>query len=132
PHLVECPEEVDGSRPRGPKDLLRLVQVVPTELRERHAVGGRDADRGRAADGKRLDRLRELGDRRADEVDLLLGQPPLVEQDDGGPLLVEADDPLRKQRAGRLRARPRTVDQVPSSHEARYFACSSVSWSISM
>ena len=56
---------------------------------------GGDADRGRAANDHRADRVGDLGRRRAFELDLLVRQPPLVEQDDRGDRLVEPDDAFR-------------------------------------
>ena len=63
----------------------------------------------------------------AAELDHLIGQPALVEDDDR--VVLEPDDAVRLEVSKRCSAhRP----YVPSSHEARYFACSSVSWSIEM
>ena len=92
-HRVERPAEVDRRRPRRREHLGRGVEVVPALGGERHAVGGRSADRRRAAHGEHADRLRELGGRRAAKVDLLVGQPTLVEDDDG--VVLEPDDPVR-------------------------------------
>ena len=93
--------------------------------RERQAVRGGDADRGRAADGQRSDRLGELRRIGAAELDHLVREPPLIEDDDR--VVLEPDDAVRLEVPKRgLMHQP----YVPSSHEARYFACSSVSWSI--
>jgi len=59
---------------------------------ERVPVGGRDADRRRAAHRQRPDRLGDLGRRAALELDFLGGQPPLVEDDD--PIGLQPHDPL--------------------------------------
>ncbi len=120
-HLVERPAEVDGRRPGGREHLVGIVDVLALRRGQREPVRGRDADRRRPPHGQRPDCLRELRRIGAAELDHLLGQAPLVEDDDR--VVLEPDDPLRFQV---LRG------YVPSSHEARYFACSSVSWSIEM
>ena len=63
--------------------------------RERVAVGGRDADRRRAADASVADRVRDLRRRAALELDLLVGKPPLVEEDDA--VRLEPDDLLGRE-----------------------------------
>ena len=97
--------------------------------RERQAVRGGNADRRRAAHGQRPDRLCELRRIGAAELDHLVGQAPLVEDDDR--VVLEPDDPVRLE-VPKRRLRCIRAGYVPSSHEARYFACSSVSWSIEM
>src|SRR4029079_13437757 len=46
----------------------------------------------RAADGERPDRVRELGDRAARQLDDLARQTALVEEDDGGRRFFQPDD----------------------------------------
>ena len=114
-HLLERPDEVDRRRPRLGQDPVRRVQVLAASGRERVPVRRGDADRRSAAHGERPDRVGHLSGRPAPELDFLVRKPALVEQDD---------------RAG-FQTNDLLWAQVPSSHEARYFACSSVSWSIS-
>ena len=92
-HRLERPAEVDGRRARRRQRRERGVEVVSALRGERHPVCGRDADRRGAPDGEDADRLRELGDRAAAEVGLLLRQQTLVEHDDG--VVLETDDPVR-------------------------------------
>ena len=82
PHLGQRPGEIDRRRSRRCQDAHRVVEVLPTLGRERVRVRGRDADRRCATDRQRPDRVRDLARRRADQLDLLVGQPPLVEQHD--------------------------------------------------
>ena len=63
--------------------------------REREPVRGRDADRGRAANRERPNRVGHLRRRGAAQLDLLGRQASLVEQDDG--VRLEANDALRLQ-----------------------------------
>ena len=58
-HLVERPGEVDGGRAGRAQDAIGFDEVVALRSRERVAVGGGNADRRRAADDHRLDRIRE-------------------------------------------------------------------------
>ena len=61
----------------------------------------------------------------ATELDHLVREPSLIQDDDR--VVLEPDDAVRLEVPKRgLMHQP----YVPSSHEARYFACSSVSWSI--
>src|SRR5436190_8370982 len=113
-HLPQRPLEIDRGRPRRGEHRRRLVEVLPTRRRERVAVRGRHSDRGRTADCQGANCLGHLARRAAGELDLLVGKLPLIEQDDR--VLLEPNDPLGL--------------YVPSSHEARYFACSSVSTSM--
>ncbi len=62
---------------------------------EREAVRGRHSDRGRAPHGERADRGGDLRSRRTAQLDFLLGQAPLVENDDG--VVLEPDDALGRQ-----------------------------------
>ena len=105
--------------------LVGVVEICPAR-RQRDPVRGGDADRGCAAHGEYLMASASSAASGAAELDELVGQPALVEDDNG--VVLEPDDPLRD-RESRLVASAR---YVPSSHEARYFACSSVSWSIAM
>ena len=92
-HRLERPAQVDRGRTRGRKHMERGVEVIAPLGRERHAVRRRHADRGSAAYRESPDRLGDLGRRPAAEVDLLPGQPPLVEDDDS--VVLEPDDPVR-------------------------------------
>ncbi len=80
-HPIQRPRKVDGRRPRRPQHVVCIVEVVAKPGREGEPVGGRDADGGGAADGKRPDRLGHLHGVPALELDLLARKPPLVEQD---------------------------------------------------
>ena len=88
--LVQGPAQVHGRRARGRQDFVGGVEVLPTPRRQREPVGGGDADRGRAAHGQRADGVGDLGRRRTSQVDLLVGQPPLVEHHHG--VQLEAND----------------------------------------
>ena len=90
--LVERPAQVDRRRARRDEDVVRRVEVLPALGCEREPVRRGDADRGSAADGERADRLGDLGRRRAPQLDLLVGQPPLVEDDHR--VRLEPDDAL--------------------------------------
>ena len=70
----------------------RGVEILAASCSQRVPHGGRDADRGSAADGEGRDRLGHVAGRPALEPGRLLGQPPLVEQDD--PIRLEPDDLL--------------------------------------
>ena len=59
------------------------------------AFGGRDSDRGRAADRQLANGDDELVDRSALELELLVRQAPLVEEDDLRAVLLEPDDGFR-------------------------------------
>ena len=120
-HLCERPREVHRRRPRGGEHALGCLEILAAERGEREAVGGGDADRGRAAHDHRADGVRHLGRGAARELDLLVRQLALVEEDDPGAVLLQPDDVLGSQVAA----------QVPSSQDARYLACSSVSVSMS-
>ena len=109
--LVERPAEVDCSRTGGQEHLVRPVQILSVLSRQGEPVARRDADRWSAANGERADGVGDFRRRRAPQLDLLVRQTPLVEHDHG--VVLEANDALWA--------------QVPSSHEARYRACSSVS-----
>ncbi len=135
--LAEGPREVDRRGTRGGEGAGRLVEILAARGGERVAVGGGDPDRRSAADRERPDRVGDLGRGAAGELRLLVGKPPLVEQDDA--VRLEPEDvlgcELRSSANGaghRLpRGRAEHLGYVPSSHEARYFACSSVRRSIS-
>ena len=117
PHLVECPAQVDRRRACRRELVVGDVEVLVALGRQRVAVRGRDSDRRRPADSQGADCVGD-GRRGAEpELDLLVWEAPLVEYDDG--VALEPHDPLRRER--------RADVYVPSSHEARYFACSSVS-----
>ena len=81
-HLAERPGEVDGCRARIGENAVCLVQVLPALSRERVPVSGRDPDRRRTADRHRPDRLGDLGGGAALELELVVGQPALVEEHD--------------------------------------------------
>ena len=99
-HPIERPREVDGGGSRRPQHAIRLVEVMAELGRQRVAVGGGDADRRRAANSKRPDRLGHLRRAPALELHLFAGKSPLVEQDDA--FVFQPDDLLRKQRAGHV------------------------------
>jgi hypothetical protein len=90
--LPDRPREIDSRRPRGEEDGSGFVEVLPPLCGERVTVRGRDADRRRAAHGHRPDRLGHVGRRPAFELDFLVGQAPLVEDDDA--VLLEPNDLL--------------------------------------
>ena len=129
-HLVERPAEVDRRRPRRRERLVRGVEVLPALGCERQPVGGRDADRGRPAHGERPDRLGELappspqrsstsssGSRRWSRTTTASSSSRTMR--------------VRLENRGARGCSPRSRSPTcPSSHDARYFACSSVSWSI--
>jgi hypothetical protein len=95
-HLCKRPEEIDGGRARGGEHLLCLHEIRALERREREAVRGGDADRGRAADCERGDRVGHLDSGAAHELDLGVRQPALVEEDDPrGIALLQPDDVFR-------------------------------------
>ncbi len=114
--LVERPPQVHGRRTGGRQDVVRRIQVISALRGESKPVGRGDPDRGSAADGERTDGVGDLSRRRAAQLHLLVGQPSLVEDDHR--VLLDPNDALGS--------------YVPSSHEARYFACSSVSRSMEM
>ena len=93
--LRDRPRKVDRGRSRGEETCRRGVEVLAASGCERIPHGGCDADRGSAADREGRDRLRHVAGRATLEPDRLLGQPPLVEQDD--PILLEPDDLLGTQ-----------------------------------
>ena len=75
-----APGEVDRGRARRLQPGSRLVERLPGRggKRDAHRPGG--AERRRAADGERADRLAQLLDRAALELDELVRQPALVDQ----------------------------------------------------
>jgi len=91
-HLREGPGEVRRGRASRDEDVRRRAEILTARRRERVAVGPCDSDRRSAADRERTDRLRDVCGRPALELDLLPGQPPLVEEDDA--VLLEAEDLL--------------------------------------
>ena len=130
PHLVERPAEVDGRRARGGERLVGGVDVLrpasrraPGRTRRRRRSPAPRARRAtgspRRAPPHRVQRssTTSSGSRRWSRT-------------------TTASSSSRTMRSG---SRSRSVGlthvtprYVPSSHEARYFACSSVSWSIEM
>src|SRR5438046_2172024 len=89
PHPLERPEEVDGGRPRRRQAFDRRLEVSekgverrrPALARgERHAEGGRDADRRRASHDERPDRVGDVLPPPVRAVELLGGQAPLVHE----------------------------------------------------
>jgi hypothetical protein len=104
PHPVERPRQVDGGRPGAAEDVVGLVEIVAAGGCERDAVRRRDADRRGAAHDHRADRFRDLGRRRAPDLDFRVRKPTLVEQDD---------------RVGFQAQNAFGLDQVPSFQVAR-------------
>ena len=101
---------------------MGLDEVLAPRGGERETVCGGDSDRRRAAYRERPDRLGDLRRGRAAEVDLSIGQAPLVEDDDG--VVLEPDDRVRLQLAHVCvtlgASRSEAPDhQVPSSQLAR-------------
>jgi hypothetical protein len=88
--LVERPPQVHRGRARGDEDVVGGVEILAARRGERQPVRRGHADRGRAANGERADGVGDLGRRRAPQLDLLVGQAPLVENDDG--VRLEAND----------------------------------------
>ena len=93
PHLRDRPRQVHRGRPRRDQHFRRLVQVLPVRGGERVPVRSRDADRGRAADDHRPNRIRDLFRRAALHLDFLVGKAALVEEDDA--VVLQAHDLLR-------------------------------------
>ena len=83
------------------------LEVVALRCGERHSVRGGDADRRGAAHCQRPDRVGELASVVTAELDHLVGQQPLVENDNG--VVLEPDDALRIEIARRRGVTP----QVP-------------------
>jgi hypothetical protein len=81
-HLVERPREIHRRRPGGEQDLGGLVEVVAVCRSERIAVGGRDTDCRSATHHQRADGVGYLRNGSALDLDLLVGKPALVEEDD--------------------------------------------------
>jgi hypothetical protein len=92
-NLPDRPGEIDARRPRGEQDGGGFVEILPPLGGKRVPVRGRDPDRRRTAHGHRPDRLRHVAGRPAFELDLLVGQAPLVEEDDA--ILFQPNDFLR-------------------------------------
>jgi hypothetical protein len=109
-HLVERPREIDGGRPRGAQYAVGLVDVLSVRGRMRDPVRGCDADRRRAADHHRADRVGELDRRATGHLDLLVRQPALIEQHDT--VVLEPQDPFGIERHGVATAR---AARTPSS-----------------
>src|SRR4029079_2073918 len=117
-YLVERPPQIDGRRARRRQNLVRRVKVLAAPRRERETVGGGAPDRRGAADRERPDRVGAVLGRYAPQLELLVGQAPLVEEDDG--ITFEADDALRREvaRGHRLslrRGQRRTRDLAGSN-----------------
>src|SRR4029079_15390728 len=93
--LVERPPQIDGRRARRRQHLVRRVEVLAAPRRERETVGGGDPDRRGAADRDGPDRVGDVLGRYAPQLELLVGQPPLVEEDDG--ITFQTDDALRRE-----------------------------------
>ncbi len=71
-----------------------LAEIVSAQRGEREPVGSRDPDRRRASHGHVPDRNGDLRRRRAAHLDDLVRQPALVEEDDCGAVVFEANDLL--------------------------------------
>jgi hypothetical protein len=109
-HLGECPREVYRRRPGRSERRGRSVDVIAARRRKRKPVRGRDTDRRGAAHSELANRRDELVNRPALELDLLVGKPTLVEEDDPRAVLLEPNDvlgakaslamPTRRGRAG--------------------------------
>jgi hypothetical protein len=81
-HLLERPDEVHGCGTRVREHPVCSVEVLVACRCERIGVCGGDADRRRAANSERPDRVGDLGRGRAPELDFLVRKPALVEEDD--------------------------------------------------
>jgi len=92
PHLLDRPREVHRGRARGEQHVRGLGEILTTRIRERVRVCRCDADRRSATDGHDADGLGDLARRAALELDLLVGKPTLVEDDDA--VAFESDDLL--------------------------------------
>ena len=97
-HPVDRPEQVDRGRPRRRHQVAGLLELDRELLRalgraaphpERDAHRGRDADRRRAANDHRPDRLRDFRRRPAAHVDFLGGQLALIDHDDDVVLAID-------------------------------------------
>src|SRR6266511_1074016 len=102
-HAVERPRQVDGRWSRLEQDAGCLLEVLAVPHSERVAVGGRDADRRGTAHSQVPDCGGHVGGRATFELDLLVGQSPLVEDNDA--VVLEPDDPLRLEHARQSRGR---------------------------
>jgi hypothetical protein len=94
PHLLEGPRKVDCSGTRSEEQRRGFIDVLPTLRCERESVRRGDAD-GRCAPNRQLaNRAGDLRDRPALELDLFVGQPALVEEDDPRAILLVPNDLL--------------------------------------
>src|SRR5258708_1845699 len=111
---------------RGDGNAVILAAELP-EDRDGRAAGEVDPGERRSARGRKS--CRKAGGRGSIDCDerhrrgLHAAGTPTHE-------LAPVDARTRRRGEGERRAQRRAEAQVPSSHEARYFACSSVSWSI--
>jgi hypothetical protein len=89
-NLRERPGKVDRRWTRREEHSHRFVEILPVRRGQGVAVGSSDADRRRAAHSQGANRLGDLGGRTALELNLLVGEPALVEEDDS--VVLEAQD----------------------------------------
>ena len=89
---VERPAEIHGRRPRRGEHVVRRVEILSAGRSEREPVRRRDADRRCAANREGADGVGDVSRRRAPQLDLVVGQAPLVEHDHG--VRLEANDAL--------------------------------------
>ena len=104
-HLVERPAQVDRRRPSRGELVVCRVEVLAALGRERVPYAAATPIAGAPRIGSVADRRRDLGRRSRAELDLLVGQPPLVEQHDR--VRLQPDDPLRREL--RARGQPRRL-----------------------
>jgi hypothetical protein len=93
-HLLERPGKIHRGRASGCELGRRLVQVSSELGCQRDGICSRDADRRCAADRKLVDRIDDLRNRSTLELDLLIGKPTLVEEDDPRAVLLVPNDVL--------------------------------------
>ena len=89
-HPVQGVEEVHRRGAARPEPPVRLLEVLPRQVGQDHAEGGGDPDGRRPPDHHVPDGLGHLPGGAHRDVDLLLGQAPLVQKPEDPLLLREA------------------------------------------